>query len=215
MKLSYYTIDDLRLGYDSQGEHGWRQSQFLDWRDALVHYRSLPDGNVKVFGVSNGDQSLELVRHVFTGLDSAGQEDVLVLDFLGLPLWKKEEAVIRLAKELAAQLDIRYCLTVDRLVFPPAGKSSSQWLKGKYLWPDIPNIPESTIRWLYLAGTGWISPTELKRRCPEPERTFRYPVITKYRVDGVTADGAFVPLDLSHWEYKLLEHRTRERLDHK
>lgn len=100
MKLSYYTIDDLRLGYDPQGEQGWRQSQFLDFRDALEQYRSLPDDAGKAFGVSDGDQSLDLV-------------------------------------------------------------------------------------------------------------------ITKYRVDGVTPAGAFVPLDLSHWEFKQLERRTQERLDHK
>ena len=166
-------------------------------------------------GVSNGDQSLELVRHVFADMDSTVQEDVLVLDFLGLPLWKKEETVICLAKELVAQLNIRYCLAVERLVPPPAEKTSTQWLEGKFLWPNTPGAPESAIRWLYLAGTGWISPTELKRRYPAPEQTCRYPLITRYRVDGVASDGIFVPLDLSHWEYKLLEHRTQERLDHK
>ena len=35
MRLSFYTIDDLRLGYDPKGVTGWRLSQFLNWRDAL------------------------------------------------------------------------------------------------------------------------------------------------------------------------------------
>ena len=215
MKLSYYTIDDLRLEYDPQGERGWRKSRFLDWRDALEQYRSLPDSGVKVFGVSNGEQEADLVRCVTVDASGITNENVLVLDFLGLPLWKKEEAVIHLARELVSELDVRYCLAVDRLVLPPEERPSSQWLDGTYLWPDIPGIPQSAIRWLYLAGVGWISPTELKRRYPAPELSCRYPVITRYRAVGRAENGTFVPLDLTHWEYKLLEHRTKERLDHK
>ena len=213
MKLSYYTIDDLRLGYDPQGETGWRISRFLDLRDALELYRSLPDDAVKVIGVSNGEQDVELVRRL--PADAGTWENVLVLDFLALPLWKKEEGVIVSARELADVLDIRWCLDVDRLVPPPGEKALSKRLKGKCLWPDVPGIPESAVRWVYLVGTGWISPTELKRRYPAPEQSFRYPVITKYRVDGVTADGTFAPLEVSHWEYLMLARRTQERLDHK
>lgn len=215
MKLSYYTIDDLRLGYDPQGEKGWRQSRFLDFRDALEQYRSLLDDAVKVIGVSNGEQDVELVRRLTVNTGSVVQENVLVLDFLALPLWKKEEGVIVSARELVDVLDIRWCLSVDKLVPPPGEKALSKRLKGKYLWPDVPGIPESAIRWLYLPGTGWISPTELKRRYPAPEQSFRYPAITKYRVDGVTADGTFAPLEVSHWEYLMLARRTQERLDHK
>ncbi|NBI11000.1 hypothetical protein D1641_13415 [Colidextribacter sp. OB.20] len=214
MKLSYYTIDDLRLGYDPQGENGWRLSRFLDFRDALEQYCSLPDDAVKVIGISNGEQDVELARRLPV---SAGTwENVLVLDFLALPLWKKEEGVISLARELASQLDIRYCLAVDKLVPAPGNwGASKQRLKGKYLWPDVPGILKSAVRWLYLSGTGWISPTELKRRYSAPEQSFHYPVITKYRVDGITADGTFAPLEVSHWEYLMLARRTQERLDHK
>ena len=38
MRISFYTIDDLRLGHDPKGVTGWRLSQFLNWRDALEHY---------------------------------------------------------------------------------------------------------------------------------------------------------------------------------
>ena len=102
MKLSYYTIDDLRLGYDPQGEKGWRQSCFLDFRDTLEQYRSLPDDAVKVIGVSNGEQELQLVRRL--PVDPGTWENVLVLDFLAPPLWKKEEGVIHLARELVDEL---------------------------------------------------------------------------------------------------------------
>ena len=85
MKLSYYTIDDLRLGYDPQGKNGWRISRFLDLRDTLEQYRSLPDDAVKVIGISNGEQDVELVRRL--PADAGTWENVLVLDFLALALW--------------------------------------------------------------------------------------------------------------------------------
>ena len=172
MKLSYYTVDDLRLGYDPQGEKGWRQSCFLDFRDALEQYRSLPDDAVKVIGVSNGEQELQLVRRL--PADAGTWENVLVLDFLALPLWKKEESVIVSARELVDVLDIRWCLSVDKLVPPPGEKALSKRLKGKCLWPDVPGIPESAVRWLYLPGTVWISPVKLKLRYPAPKQSFRY-----------------------------------------
>lgn len=88
-------------------------------------------------------------------------------------------------------------------------------MKDKYLWPDIPGIFESAIRWIYLAGVGWVPPKELKRRFPSPEQTFRYPLVFEYQVDGMTGKGGYTPLKLSHWEYLMLARRTQERLDHK
>lgn len=41
MNLSYYTVDDLRLGHDPKGVVGWRMSHFLSLDDALTHYASL------------------------------------------------------------------------------------------------------------------------------------------------------------------------------
>ena len=38
MNLSYYTVDDLRLGHDPKGVVGWRMSHFLSLDDALMHY---------------------------------------------------------------------------------------------------------------------------------------------------------------------------------
>lgn len=213
MKLSYYTIDDLRLGYDPQGETGWRQSCFLDLRDALEQYRSLPDDAVKAIGVSNGEQDVELARRLPVGTD--GLENVLVLDFLALPLWKKEEGVIVSARELVDVLDIRWCLSVDKLVPPPGEKALSKRLKGKYLWPDVPGVFESAIRWVYLSGVGWVPPKELKRRFPTPEKNYQYPTVFKYKVDGMTSKGGYAPLEVSHWEYLMLARRTQERLDHK
>ena len=92
MKLSFYTIDDLRLGYDPKGEQCWRQSRFLDWRDALEQYRSLPDSSVKVFGLSNGEQDVELVRRLSTNTGSTTWENTLVLDSSPSPFGKRRRA---------------------------------------------------------------------------------------------------------------------------
>ena len=42
LKISYYTIDDLRLGRSGKIRPGWRLSRMLALEDALEHYRSLP-----------------------------------------------------------------------------------------------------------------------------------------------------------------------------
>lgn len=215
MKLFYYTIDDLRLGFDPQGEHGWRLSRFLDWRDALEHYRSLPEDAVKALGAGSDDLEVDMVRRLSTGAGT-DLEDVLVLDFLALPLWKKDEEVVRLAKELVSELDIRYCLTVDKLVPAPVEPfSSRRQLTGRYLWPDVSGVPESAVRWVYLSGIGWVPPAELKRRFPAPEQNYQYPVVSKYRVDSMTEKGSYAPMEISHWEYLMLVRRTQERLDHR
>ena len=212
MNLSYYTIDDLRLGYDPEGKRGWRQSHFLNRQDALEQYLSLPDSAVKALGVSSGDQEVELMRRLSI---YGTQENVLVLDFLAIPLWAMEERVIQLARDLVSELDIRCCLAVDRLVPVQEGNIPSKRLEDKYLWPNIPGDLPSAICWLYLPGTGWLSPKELKRRFPAPEKTFQYPLVTRYRADGMTPNGNYAPLELTYWEYKMLEHRTQRRLDHK
>lgn len=39
MKISYYTIDDIRLGHDPKGVTGWRIRHFLNLDKALAQYR--------------------------------------------------------------------------------------------------------------------------------------------------------------------------------
>lgn len=214
MKLSCYTIDDLRLGYDPQGEKGWRMSHFLDWRDALEHYSSLPESAVKSLGVSDGEKALELIRHLSVKTDAVSQEEVLVMDFLGHPLWMESDELVSIVKRLVSELDVLYCLTGDKLVLAPTERPSTQWLSGTYLWPDTSGVPESAIRWVYVLGTGWLPPAELKRRYPDPEKSGDYPVVLKYRADGVASDGTFRPLELSYWEYRTLANRTKARYDH-
>lgn len=57
MNLSYYTVDDLRLGHDPKGVVGWRMSQFLSLDDALTHYVSLPATGVPSYNRGTGSTS--------------------------------------------------------------------------------------------------------------------------------------------------------------
>ena len=121
MRISFYTIDDLRLGHDPKGVTGWRLSQFLNWRDALEHYYSLPNDRVKEFGLSNGVQVLQLVRclPLFPG-DRRGH-DVLLTDGIVQPLWRAEPRAAETARTVVTHLDI----TTGS--FPPRSRCRSIW----------------------------------------------------------------------------------------
>lgn len=83
MNLSFYTIDDLRLGSNL-----WTETRFDAVQEALAHYRSLPGDTVKELGLVNGTRKLPLIRR--TGLSSGGQdlEDVLVTTCLTQTPWR-------------------------------------------------------------------------------------------------------------------------------
>ena len=81
MNLSYYTVDDLRLGHDPKGVVGWRMSPFLSLDDALTHYASLPATGVKSLGLTDGVHCLEIARCVpLFEYDREG-EDILASDY--------------------------------------------------------------------------------------------------------------------------------------
>lgn len=209
MKLSFYTVDDLRLGHDPKGVTGWRLSRFLDWRDALAQYRNLPKSTVKELGLTDGVRVLSLVCCLPLFPNDRAGEDVLAADYLSLPAWKDEPMVLDAARELVSSLKIRYCLDRDRII--PAPEKLPAHLAKSFLWCGRPEDCASAIRWVYVAGTGWLSPAELKRRYPFASRTFRYPLVLKYRVDTVTESGQFVPQEVTPWDYKHLEQRTKQR----
>ena len=211
MELSFYTINDLRLGCNPNGRPSWRLSQFLNWADALEHYCSLPETSVKSLGVTNGEQALELVRCLPLFPDDPSGEDMLVLDLLELPLWNKDKRVVSLARELVEILDIHRCLAADRIVPAPSSQDLVPPPEDELLWPDASNA----VRLIYAAGTGWLSPKELTRRFLDSGKIFRYPYILKYQANVVTPDGVCVPLELSYWDYRTLKRRTQEQLDHK
>lgn len=205
MKLSFYTIDDFRLGYDPRGVTGWRLSQFLDWRDALEHYRSLPGSCVKEFGLSNGTQVLQLVRCLpLIAWDLTGY-DVLLTDGIVQPLWRAEPQVTEIGRAVAAILSIRHCLDRDRII--PAPEPLPKELEEIRLRGDS----ASAIRRIYVAGMGWLAPEELERQYFAAVKTQRYPLVLKYLADIITADGCPRTQEITPWAYRRLERRAKQR----
>ena len=203
MRISFYTIDDLRLGHDPKGVTGWRLSQFLNWRDALEHYYSLPNDRVKEFGLSNGVQVLQLVRclPLFPG-DRRGH-DVLLTDGIVQPLWRAEPRAVETVRTVVAHLDIRYCLDHNRIV--PAPEPLPEHLEDVRL-PD----GASAVRQVRVAGDGWLTPEELERRSASDIRDYRYPLVLMYLVDAVAADGQLRPQEVTPWAYRRLERRAKQ-----
>ena len=203
MRISFYTIDDLRLGHDPKGVTGWRLSQFLNWRDALERYYSLPNDRVKEFGLSNGVQVLQLVRclPLFPG-DRRGH-DVLLTDGIVQPLWRAEPRAAETARTVVTHLDIRYCLDHNRIV--PAPEPLPEHLEDVRL-PD----GASAVRRVRMAGEGWLTPEELERRSASDIRDYRYPLVLMYLVDAVAADGQPRTQEVTPWAYRRLERRAKQ-----
>ena len=189
MKLSFYTIDDLRLGPNL-----WTESRFDTVPDALSHYRSLPGGTVKELGLISEEWKLPLIRRV--ALFPAGEphENVLVTDQLTQPPWKGSPEVLSAARKCVSSLKVRYCLDHDRLVPKP------EELRQGSFGPPV-------VRRTYIATVGWLSPAELHRRFPEEGGAFSYPLVLTYLADVHLDDGPRT-MELSHWDLRRLEARA-------
>ncbi len=210
MTISWYTINDLRQTRSKNGAPGWRLSEFRQALAALRQYSSLPGTGVKALGVSSGMQVLDLVRCLPLFPDDKTGADVLTADAFSLPLGQRAE-VQAMAEACVSALKIRWCLADSCLL--PAPEPMPPELDGSYLWGDTPGNPASALRSLYVGGVGWMAAGEFRRRCPRPgPGYFRYPLVLNCRADGVTADGRFLPLELSPWEFRRLERRTLARL---
>ena len=57
------------------------------------------------------------------------------------------------------------------------------------------------IQWIYVAGSGWISPAELQRR--------KRPLVLKYRVECVDDEGYISLPEVTPWEYGQLMRQTK------
>lgn len=193
MKLSFYTIDDLRLGPNL-----WTESRFDAVQDALAHYRSLPDGTVKELGLLDEDRKLPLIRYAALLPNEEAHENVLVTDQLTRPPWRGSPEVLTAARKCVSALKVRYCLDHDRLVPKPA--ELPEELRQSGFGPPV-------VRRVYLAATGWLSPAELKRRFPEERGVFSYPLVLKYLTDVHLDDGPRT-MELSHWDLRRLEARA-------
>ncbi|MFQ9916296.1 MAG: hypothetical protein ACLRWQ_07800 [Flavonifractor plautii] len=136
-------------------------------------------------------------------------EDVLALE-LGepLPAWADTPEVRQAVRTCMEALGLRYQIE-DKILapIPHTKKQRRKKLAGKYLWPDVPGNPASALRWVYIAGKGWLAPSALE----EPAAVL--PLVLKVRADGITDKGDYRPLELEPWEFRLLARRTLERLE--
>ena len=193
MKLSFYTIDDLRLGPNL-----WTESRFDTVPDALSHYRSLPGGTVKELGLISEEWKLPLIRRTALVPAREPQENVLVTGQLIRPPWRGAPEVLSAARKCVSALKVRYCLDRDRLV-PKPSELPEELRQGSFGPP--------VVRRIYTATAGWLSPAELTRRFPEERGVFSYPLVLKYLADVHLDDGPR-PMELSHWDLRRLEARA-------
>ena len=188
MKLSFYTIDDLRLGLNL-----WTESGFDAVQDALAHYRSLPDGTSKELGLISEERKLPLIRRAAMFPSETPGEDVLVTGWLTQPPWRGAVEVLTAARKCVSALKVRYCLDWGRLVPKPA---------------ELPEeLRQSGFRRVYIATAGWLTPAELKRRFPEERGASSCPLVLKYLTDVHLDDGPRT-MELSHWDLRRLEARA-------
>lgn len=166
--LTYYTIDDLRLGQRRSDGPGWRLMEFTRRSEAFRDYRSLGVKNIKVLGVTNGIQALDLVRCVPVFSEHKACEDVLMMDYKNLPFWHMNPMVKQLAEECVETFRIRYGLH-EFTLFPLHQKPEKQLAKKRFRLLNVEGSC-SPIRWMYVAGVGWLSPQEFKKRYIPPKR---------------------------------------------
>ena len=206
--MTYYTMDDLRLGQGSLLCKGWSLERVQTLDEAVEHYRGIPITKRKVLGLTDGFHVLELVKNVPLLLGDPEGEDVLASE-LGepLPQWADTPEARQAVRTCLEALGLRYQIEGKILAPIPVNKKQRRKkLAGKYLWPDVPGNPASALRWVYLAGKGWLAPTVLK------ESAAVLPLVLKVRADGITDKGDYRPLELEPWEFRLLARRTLERL---
>ena len=201
--MTYYTMDDLRLGRGGFLQKGWTIRQRPELGEALAHYRGIPITKRKVLGLTDGFHVLEMVKNVPLFPDDPEGEDVLATE-LGepLPVWADKPEARQAVRACVEELGLRYQIEGKILAPIPVNKKQRRKkLAGKYLWPDVPGDPASALRWVYLA------PTVLK------EHAAVFPLVLKVRADGITDKGDYRPLELEPWEFRLLARRTLERLE--
>ena len=209
MSLAYYIMDDLRLGRSGFLQKGWTVRQRPELEEALAHYRGIPITKRKVLGLTDGLHVLELVKNVPLLLGDPEGEDVLAAE-LGepLPTWADTTEARQAVRTCVEALGLRYQIEGKILAPIPVNKKQRRKkLAGKYLWPDVPGNPASALRWVYIAGKGWLAPSALE----EPAAVL--PLVLKVRADGITDKGDYRPLELEPWEFRLLARRTLERLE--
>lgn len=205
MELFYYTIDDLRLPPKRRHCRGWTMKRFQTPEAALDYFCTLPNSGVKVLGLTDGAHVLELVKCLPLFPESEEGECVLASDHRTLPRWAEEPEAAIATEACVSGLKLRYAVDGNVIVPIPSSKGLPKDLQDKYLWLNISGEERSAIRWVNVAGRGWVPSGALDRQTPNP------PLVLKYRVDGIDAQGAYLALEVEPWQYHLLLQRTLER----
>lgn len=210
MELRFYVTDDLRLKPEQQTERS-----FLCLERAIECYQSLPPSVVKTLGISTHSnlRHMELVCCIpLFPTDIAG-ENIFLSGSVLLPEWQADRRFMDTAKELVSRLKIRFCLDGKQIIPAPVAETLPDSLADKCLWREQIDDPRSAIHELYVAGVGWVSPEALDRSFSFAYRDHHYPLVLKYRADGLDEQGNFSYLELTPWEFKQLDHRTQMRVD--
>ena len=198
MNISYYTIDDLRLPPKRSLRRGRSVEQYSTLEEALARYQSLPAAGIRVLGLTDGIHVLELVNQE--------GENVLALDYGCFPLWAQEPEAANATHICITAMGLRYRIKGNVIEPIPSPEGLPQDLQGKFLWLNLSGEAQSAIRQVYVAGTGWVSPSILNRKT-EP-----MPLVLKYRADGINEQGAYLSLEVEPWEYDRMALHTLERL---
>ena len=203
MCMTYYTVDNLR-----PGRPGWDVRQFSALAEAIDHYRTLPMNGVRVLGMADDAHAYELIRCVRLFPSDAQGEDVLAADYRRSGLTKKNAALKDALDICLESLRPRFLLEperlVERLIPIPQHKKPRKELREALLWQGYEENYDSAIRAVFVEGAGWLSPQDVKKQR-------QLPLVLRYRVDGMTKDGAYLSLEVEPWEYDLLLEQT---IDH-
>ena len=198
MSMTYYTVDDLR-----PGRSGWGVKRFSALNDAISHYRSLPMDGVRVLGMADDAHAYELIRCVRLFPGDAQGEDVLAADHWRNGLTKMNAALKDALDICLESLRPRFLLEPERLIPVPQRKKLRKELREALLWQGYEENYDSAIRAVFVEGSGWLSPQDVKKQR-------QLPLVLRYRVDGMTKDGAYLSLEVEPWEYDLLLEQTRD-----
>ena len=197
---------------DGQQKSGEDDLRFDRLYLAIRAYKALPMTCRKVLGVEAEGRTAELARCVPIHPGDQEGEDVVALDFLRDGFGEARPALIRAAQDLADCLRARYCLYQGCLLQTPTKRILPKGLRDRYLWPAEPGKFETAIQWIKVVDVGSLSPAEFKRRFHSNESAAStYPLVLRLNVQSRTAKGSFSSLDVTPWEFMLLEGITRAR----
>ena len=148
-------------------------------------------------------EDYELIRCVRLFPGDAQGEDVLAADYRCDGLTKKNAALKDALDVCLESLRPRFLLEPERLIPVPQRKKLRKELREALLWQGYEENYDSAIRAVFVEGTGWLSPQDVKKQR-------HLPLVLSYRVDGMTKDGAYLSLEVEPWEYDLLLEQTRD-----